>query len=71
MEDLAGGPHSLIGKELKVTGKVQDWYYNTTSEGFQSAIVYDEDVNIKFLGGSVWTFKPDLPFKVQVSINND
>lgn len=66
MEQRAGGPNGLIGKELRITAFVQDWFYNTTSSGFQSAVVYDEDIELKFLGGSVWTFKPDLPFKILV-----
>lgn len=68
MEQAAGGPNALIGKELRITGSVLDWFYNTTSVGFQSAVVIDEDVEIKFLGGSVWSFKPDVPFQIYVSV---
>lgn len=67
MEQRAGGPTSLLGKELRITAYVQDWFYNTTSVGFQSAVVYDEDADLEFLGGNVWTFKPDMPFKISVS----
>ena len=67
MEAVAGGPNALIGKELRITGSVMDWFYNTTAVGFQSAVVIDEDVEIKFLGGSVWSYKPDVPFQIYVS----
>ena len=67
MEAVAGGPHSLVGKELKVTLTVQDWWIKGTGSGSQSAIVYNKDPQIKFLEGSAMTFKPDQPFSVHVS----
>lgn len=70
MEAVAGGPSALIGKELRITGMVMDWFYNTTALGYQSAVVIDEDVEIKFLGGSVWSYKPDVPFQIYVSIDS-
>ena len=33
MERAAGGDRALIGKELRITGKVMDWFYNTTAVG--------------------------------------
>lgn len=62
-------PNNLVGKEVKVTAAVLDWFYNTTAIGYQSAVVYDEDVQLKFLGGNVWSFKPNLPFEIHVSID--
>ena len=67
MEALVGGEISLIGKELKVTGLVKDWWLNDTASGYQSAIVYSKTPDIRFLEGSVVSFKPDAPFKVHVS----
>lgn len=67
MEAVVGGENSLIGKELKVSGLVRDWWLNDTSSGYQSAIVFSKTIRIRYLEGSVVTFKPDLPFKVHVS----
>ncbi|XP_067928326.1 CD109 antigen-like [Watersipora subatra] len=66
-QEMSENPNTLVGKELRVTARVLDWFYNTTSIGFQSAIVYIEDVEIKFLGGSVWSFKPELPFSIYIA----
>jgi len=68
MERAAGGDQALVGKELKITATVLDWFENTTAAGHQSALVYHEDIQIVFLGGNVATFKPDLPFRVSVSM---
>lgn len=71
MEAKAGGPRSLIGKELKVTLTVQDWFFNHTGSGSQSAFVYDKDPRISFLEGPSMTFRPELPFTVHVSLIGD
>ncbi|XP_067945402.1 CD109 antigen-like [Watersipora subatra] len=67
IEAVAGGPNSLIGKELKVTLSAQEWWINTTQSGSQSAIVYDKHPAIKFLEGSAMTFQPDQPFSVHIA----
>lgn len=61
------GENGLMGKELKVTGYVQDWWMNNTASSSQSAIVIDKTARIRFLEGGVITFKPGLPFQVHVS----
>lgn len=67
-QEMSENPNTLVGKELRVTVSVTDWFYNTTAVGYQSAVVYVEDVELKFLGGGVWSFKPELPFNIHVGL---
>ena len=69
MEAVVGGQSNLVGKELKVTVAVKEWVLNTTGRRSQSAMVYSKDAEIRFLEGSVMTFKPGQPFSVNVSVH--
>ena len=66
---IGGGESGLIGKQLKATAKVKDWFFNTTAGGEASTKVFKDDILVKFLGGEVWSFKPDIPFQIFVSIS--
>lgn len=69
-EELAvhlGGESGLIGKQLKVSVAVEDWRFSKTYSGFSTTRVFSDDILLKFLGGHVWTFKPNMPFKIYVS----
>ncbi|XP_067945401.1 CD109 antigen-like [Watersipora subatra] len=66
MEDIVGGENNLVGKELRVTVSVKEWVLNSTSQASQSAMVYSKVAEIRFLEGSVITFKPGLPFNVHL-----
>ena len=63
----AGGKTSLNGKHLKVTVEILDWSSNLTEIAWDTVKVVSDDIQLKFLGGNVWTFKPNVPFKVTVS----
>ena len=70
-EELAahiGSANALIGKQMKVTVSIHDWRWQKTYSGYDSIRVYSDEILLKFLGGRVWTFKPNSPFKIYVSI---
>lgn len=67
----AGGKPSLLGKHLRVRAEILDWSSNQTAVGWESVKVISDSVRLKFLGGNVWTFKPNVPFKVMVSKRKD
>jgi len=62
-----GSQNALIGKQVKVSVTMLDWHWNKTYSGFSTTRVFSDEVNLKFLGGRVWTFKPNVPFKIYVS----
>lgn len=62
-----GGENALIGKQLKVTVALLDWWWNGTSTGYDSTRVFSDEILLRFLGGRVWTFKPNTPLKIFVS----
>ena len=53
---------------MKVTVSIHDWRWQKTYSGYDSIRVYSDEILLKFLGGRVWTFKPNSPFKIYVSI---
>ena len=62
-----GSENALIGKQLRATVTLLDWWWNKTSSGYDSTRVFSNEILLKFLGGKVWTFKPNTPFKIFVS----
>lgn len=63
-----GSERALIGKQLKATVSVLDWWWNKTNSAYDTTRVFSDEVLLKFLGGRVWTFKPNAPFKILVSL---
>ncbi|XP_067941196.1 CD109 antigen-like [Watersipora subatra] len=62
----AGSEKTLIGKRLKVSVAMLDWWWNKTYTEYDSIYVYSDQIQLKFLGGNVWTFKPNAPFKIYI-----
>lgn len=57
----------LAGKELYFEAAVHDWFYDMTATGWAITAVYSSELEIKLLGDSARTFKPNQTFDVYVS----
>lgn len=57
----------LANRELRVTAYVNDWFYNKTETGYQSSVVYSKYIKLRWLGGKVMTFKPNMPFTISLA----
>lgn len=64
---MGRGRNGLIGKQLKATARVEDWFFGTAAAGNAATRVFSDNVVLTFLGGEVWSFKPNIPFKIYVS----
>ncbi len=71
MEDIKKHTLKLAGTEVKVTAKVNDFYYLEERIGSSAAYIYGSTVRMKFLGGTIRTFNPSAAFQVLVSITDD
>ena len=58
----------IAGMELYIEAEVHDWFYVQTAKGFAICVVYSSDVDLKLLGDSSRTFKPNKTFAVYVRI---
>ncbi len=68
MEDIQKYTPQLAGTEVKVTAKINDFYYLEKKTGSSVAYIYGSTVRMKFLGGKIRTFKPNAPFQVLVGV---
>lgn len=57
----------LAGKELYAEAEVHDWFYDMTATGWAITAVYSSELELKLLGDSARTFKPNQTFDVYVS----
>ena len=65
---VGGGANGLIGKRLKAVAVVENWVFRTTAKGEAATVVIADKIVLSFLGGEVWSFKPNIPFKIYVSV---
>jgi len=56
-------------KDLYFIGSLSDYYYLETLTGTGTTHVYKDGIKLKVLGRTVRSFKPGVPFDVQVCIN--
>ncbi|XP_005101040.1 CD109 antigen [Aplysia californica] len=72
LEDLAGRggeTTSLVDSEFMFFANVTDWYSDLNRTGWAGTIMYENDVKMRWVGGSVKTFKPGSILKVQVAVS--
>jgi len=55
------------GKDLFFTGTFHDYYFLETLTGTAITHVYKDGVQLKLLGSDIRTFKPGVPFTIQVN----
>ena len=68
LEAHVGGVNGLINKQIRATAVVESWFFKTKAKGIGATLVYPSDkTELRFLGGEVWSFKPNIPFKIYVS----
>jgi hypothetical protein len=58
------------GNDLYFIGSVTDYYYLETLTGTGLSHVVKDGIQLKVLGRTVRTFKPGVPFNIQVSACN-
>ena len=56
-----------IDKQIVVNCSVFDWFYKEVRHGWSIANVFENRIDLKFLGDKVRTFKPGLTFTVYVA----
>lgn len=67
LEDIANFTKKLVGTELFIRAIVWDFYYEMDRVGQGKALIMDDVVRLRFLGGPIRVFKPGVPFDVYVS----
>nr|BAR45622.1 macroglobulin complement-related 1 [Ammothea sp. RS-2014] len=55
--------------EIKVEAVVGEYFYNSTESGFSSCVIYNNSLQLKFLGASPQVIKPSMPFKAYLAIS--
>jgi len=63
IRDLWGDP---AGKDLYFLGTMTDYYYLETLTGTAVTHIIKDGIQLKVLGPLVRTFKPGVPFNIQV-----
>lgn len=58
----------LAGKELYFEAEVHDWFYDMTATGWAITAVYSSVLEIKLLGDSARSFKPNQTFDVYYAV---
>jgi len=66
IRDMWGEP---AGKDLYFIASMTDYYYLETLTSTAITHVYQDGMNMKVLGKNIRTFKPGVPFNIQVSVN--
>jgi len=59
---------SVVDKELYFLGTLYDYYYLESLTGTAVTKVYKDGIRLSLLGRNVRTFKPGVPFNLQVII---
>jgi len=57
----------VSGKDLFFIGTVHDYYYLETLSGTALTHVYKDGIRLKLIGSDIRTFKPGVPFTIQVN----
>jgi len=57
------------GKDLYFIASMTDYYYLETLTSTAVTHVYEDGLKLKVLGRNIRTFKPGVPFSVQVCVN--
>jgi len=73
MEEIVGKWGDVSGKDLFFTGSLYDFYYLELLTGTGVSHVFKDGVQLKLLGCEIRTFKPGVPFSIQVvpdALNN-
>jgi len=66
IRDLWGEP---AGKDLFFIASMTDYYYLETLTSTAITHVYQDGIKLKVLGRNIRTFKPGIPFHIQVCFN--
>jgi len=66
IRDMWGEP---AGKDLFFIASMTDYYYLETLTSTAITHVYQDGIKLKVLGRNIRTFKPGVPFNIQVSVN--
>ena len=69
LDDIRKVTSRLAGTTLRVSATVYDWEFLEEKTNTASTLIIESGAFIKFLGGTVRTFKPNQPFNVYVSIS--
>ena len=67
IRDMWGEP---AGKDLLFIGSVSEYYFLETLSGTGLSHVIKDGIQLKVLGRLVRTFKPGVPFNIQVTNKN-
>ena len=67
IRELIGG--SPAGRELYVEARVTDWFRLQEAVGWAISVVYSSNVNVKLMGDSARTFKPNQTMYIYVRIS--
>lgn len=68
MDEIVGTFGNPAGKDLYFLGTLYDYYYLESLTGTAVTHVYEDGIKLKVLGRDIRTFKPSVPFNIQVSI---
>jgi len=68
IRELWGDP---TGKDLYFLGTMTDYYYLETLTGTAVTHVVRDGIKLKILGRDIRTFKPGVPFNIQVGYNSE
>ena len=66
IRDMWGEP---AGKDLYFIASMTDYYYLETLTSTAVTHVYKDGIKLKVLGRNIRTFKPGVPFNIQVNVN--
>jgi len=67
IRDMWGEP---AGKDLFFVASMTDYYYLETLSSTAITHVYQDGIKLKVLGRNIRTFKPGVPFNIQVSVDS-
>jgi len=67
IRDMWGEP---AGKDLFFVASMTDYYYLETLTSTAITHIYQDGIKLKVLGRNIRTFKPGVPFNIQVSVNS-
>jgi len=68
IQNVFGNP---VGKDLYFLGTLYDYYYLESLTGTAVTHVYKDGIKLGLLGRNVRTFKPSVPFNVQVAVERN
>ena len=67
MEEIRDKWGEPAGKDLYFIASMTDYYYLETLTATAVTHVYEDGMRLKVLGKNIRTFKPGVPFNIQVS----